>query len=300
LILRAMVPSLGSSVLNLAVDPSVDQAVVEYLEQHADVVLYDTEDQLLKRVRAMDDVFGIQQTGDRFGIVREGNETEGMEVILKQVLNAYANQDIELPAEIRISDIGWKLPPLKQFGGSLLVVFVSFFGGMIIMMNIVEEKQSNTLSAINVTSVSRPEYVVGKGLLGFVIPIFHSFVVLLIMGFTGLNFAMVTMVVISIALISVIVGFMIGVLNDNVISAASSMKALFVPILASVFGGIYLADKWQPLLYWSPFYWAYDSMNRIILGEATWFHIVRNSGIILALTAVVFAFLSKRIARGLN
>lgn len=301
LILRGLIPSVGANVLQMAVDPSVEPAVVEYLETIGKVEKIADGEDLEKRVRATDDVFGLRRAGERgFEIVKEGNEQEGMDEIFELVLDAYNNQDMALPMDAKVSDIGWKMPPLKQFGASVLVVFMSVFGGMVILINLVEEKKDNTLSAMNVAPVSRAAFVIGKGLLGVVIPVIHAFGVLMILGFEGLNYGMVTVAVLSIALISVLIGFVIGVMNDNVISAASSMKALFVPILASIMGAIFLADKWHPLLYWSPFYWAFDSMNRIVLLEATWGVVLRNTGIVLAITAAVFALLSRRIARGLN
>jgi len=302
LILRGLIPSVGANVLQMAVDPGVEPAVVEYLETIGKVEVLEADGEALeRRVRATDDVFGLRRAGERgFEIVKEGNEQEGMDEIFELVLDAYVNQDLDLPMDALVSDIGWKLPPLKQFGASVLVVFMSVFGGMVILINLVEEKQDNTLSAMNVAPVSRTAFVIGKGLLGVVIPVIHAFGVLLILGFEGLNYGMVTVAIFSVALISVLIGFVIGVMNDNVISAASSMKVLFVPILASIMGAIFLADKWHLLLYWSPFYWAFDSMNRIVLLEATWGVILRNTGIVLAITAVVFALLSRRIARGLN
>ena len=301
LILRALIPSVGESVLHMAVDPSIEPAVVEYLQTLGKVEQVSEGPALEKRVRATDDVFGLRRgTDGGFEILREGNEQEGMDEIFQLALDAYINQDLSMPMVAEVSDIGWKLPPLKQYGASVLVVFMSVFGGMVILINLVEEKKENTLAAMNVSPVTRSAFVTGKGLLGVIIPVIHAVGVLLILGFEGLNYGMVALAVVSVALISVLIGFIIGVMNDNVISAASSMKALFVPILASIMGAIFLADKWHPLLYWSPFYWAFDSMNLIVLKEATWGVILRNTGIVLAITAAAFGLLSKRIARGLN
>jgi ABC-2 type transport system permease protein len=107
---------------------------------------------------------------------------------------------------ISFSDIGWTLSPLARYGGNILLVFTSVFGGMIVMLNLVEEKQEKTLAAVNVAAISRLEYIIGKGLLGFVIPIIHAWLILLIMGYEGIQYAMVTLVILSIALISLIMG----------------------------------------------------------------------------------------------
>ncbi len=330
LILKMLIPTAGSTTINIAVDKSIEQSMVDYLKDFGRVEVFDDVDATKKRVQDTDDVFGLirgtsgysnndknsniskdsntnegSNTGkynntSEYTILQQGNESEGTVKILEYIVNSYENKDMEMPIEIKISDVGWKLSPLKQYGANLMVIFMSVLGGMIILINIVEEKQYNTLSAVNVSPITRAEFVIGKGLLGFVLPIIDAFAILGILGFPGINYGMVTVVVISIAIISIIIGFVIGVMNDNPLSAISSMKTIFMPLLVSVFGGIYLKEKWLFLLYWFPFYWAYDAMNSILLKEATWNHVLTNCGIIVLITMFVFILLGKRIKRGLN
>lgn len=300
LILKMLIPAAGTTTINVAVDKSIDQSTVTYLGDFGRVEVLSNIGSVKKRVQDTDDIFGLVKSENGYHIFQQGNEMNETVKILDYIVNSYENQSFKIPIEVKISDIGWKLSPLKQYGASFIVIFMSVLGGMIILLNIVEEKQYNTLAAVNVSPIGRAEFVIGKGLLGFVIPIIHAFGILGILHFPDINYWMVAAVTISIALISVIVGFVIGVMNDNPISAISSMKMLFIPILASIFGGIYLSKKWLFVLYWSPFYWAYDAMNDILLQEATWNHVLANCGIIVIITGVVFILLSKRIQRGLN
>lgn len=300
LVLKALVPNVGATTIKIAVDNTIDQPMVDYLKDYAQVeVLYDTNE-IEKRILKTDDIFGLQKKDEKYKIIQQGNEKQGGLEIVEFIVNDYENKGINLPIDVKISDMGWKLSPLKQQGSNLLIIFISLFGGMIILLNLVEEKMDNTISAMNVSAVSKVEYIIGKGLLGFIIPLIGTFGSIFILGFEGINYGMIAMISLNISLISIIIGFSVGVVNNEPISAISSMKMIFLPVLASVFGGMFLAEKWHFLLYWSPFYWAYRALDAIILNQATWGLVLQSSGIIILITALVFAALSKRIRQGLR
>ena len=298
-ILKALTASNDIISLNVVMDPSVPSQMEEYLGQYGKVERVDSREEMDERVTKTDDYLGVFWEGESYTIVQQGNEQDLGEV-LEFVINSMEIRNLDIPAEVRISDVGWTLSPMKQYGGSLLVIFMSVMGGMVIVLNLIEEKTSNTLAAMNVSPVTRKEYVMGKSFIGFVVPIFHVIATLLILDYGDIDILKVIVVTLSIAVISVLIGFLIGVTNDDMMGGIASMKAVFTPVLASVFGAIFLSAKWQFLLYWSPFYWAFRSMDAIILKQATWGGIMINTAIILALTGIVFLLLNKRIREGLN
>jgi ABC-2 type transport system permease protein len=301
LMMKAFVPTAGNTVLNTAVPETASYELVEFLEEYGRVELADDRAAIIDRVRDTDDLIGVVQSDESgLEIIAAGNEMAGTVEMVEAVLLRWQNPDVELPIDLSMSDMGWRLSPLARYGSSFLVVFMSVFGGMIVMLNLVEEKQYNTLAAINVSAIRRWEYVVGKALLGLVTPVIHAFAVLLIMGFNQINYLQVALVTVAIALISMITGFVIGVYQSEPIGAVASMKIMFLPIMASVFGGIFLADKWHPLLYWSPFYWAYRSIDSIIMQQAKWGQLWLNNLIILFITLIVFGLMYKRIQRGMR
>lgn len=321
LVLKAFIPAAGDTLINVAVPKGTDPSFVQMLKEHGTVEILEDRDSIIKRVSMTDDIFGLiltdaiepaelaeqsDQVDDstlmrqNIEIIAGGNELPGMLDLVKAVVLVWQNPEADIMAEVVISDVGWELSPLARFGSSFLVVFMSVFGGIIVMLNLVEEKQYKTLAAVNVTAIRRWEYVVGKSLLGLVIPVIHAFAVLLILGFARVNYLQVAAVTVAIALISMIIGFVIGVYQSEPIGAVASMKIMFMPILGSIFGGIFLADKWHPFLYWSPFYWAFQSIDSIVLQQAGWTQIWRNNAIILVITLLVFLLMQKRIRRGMT
>lgn len=300
-LLKIFIPSVGSTVINVALPKSAEPAFVEFVERYGEVELLEDRDAIVKRVKATDDLFGIVPQADGgYELIAAGNELTGTSEMVQSVLIAWQNPDLEPPVELKISDMGWELSLLARFGTNFLVVFMSVFGGMIVMLNLVEEKQYNTMAAINVSAIRRWEYVLGKALPGLILPILHAFAVLVIMGFTEVDYLQVAVVAFAIALISMIIGFVVGVYQSEPIGAVASMKILFLPIMASVFGAIFLPEKWQPVLYWSPFYWAYRSVDDIVLQQAAWSDIWLHNLIIIAITALVFALMHKRIKQGMR
>ncbi|HCX65435.1 MAG TPA: hypothetical protein DHN33_09520 [Eubacteriaceae bacterium] len=299
-ILRLFIPGVESSNLHFVALEQLPQADQTHIEQYATIEYVENVDQLEERVSRIDDVIGITKESNEFQIVQQGNEQEGLLQTTGYVLQSVDESFEDVPIELSFSEIGWEFSPAKLQGGNALIILSTILGGMLILLNLVEEKMNNTISAVHVSTVSKAQFVLGKGIMGYLMSIYGAVAAVLILGFDGINYGMLTVTVLSLACISVIIGFSIGVVNDEPIAAIAGMKITFVPVIASIFGAIYLPQAWQVVLYWSPFYWAYDSIVALLLNEATWQQILTNSAIILAITALVFLGLRKRITQGLR
>ncbi len=300
LIFRLVVPGVSDTNLNLVMKHGEDQQLVSYLDDFAKIEYVDSLEDIEERVLRMDDVFGVMTVDEKVEVITQGNERREMIDALKLLINRHCHSDVEVPINIMISDVGWGESPLKIEGANILILFTSVFGGMLILLNMVDEKMSNTLSSINVSTISRFEFVVGKSILGFILPIVGSIGALLILEFETINIAHLVITLLSIGLTSVVIGFAIGVYNDEPIAAIASMKGVFIPLILSVAGAIYLSDQLQVLLFWSPFYWAYQNINAILLNESSTYLIFRNSFNIFIISLAVFAILRKRIIRGFD
>ena len=298
-ILRFFIPAASSVSINFAVVEGTKSELTEFLKDYGNVEILKDEKALEERILQNDDIIGISDK-DGYSIIAQGNEAEGIVEMGEGLLLIYENPEMDLPVEVSFDDIGWNISPLSLYGATLLIVMFSFIAGIVIAFNVVEDKQYSTLNAINVSPITKFQYVTGKSILGFIIPLIQMYVVLLILDVFYVNKLMMTVIVLVSSLIGVILGFLNGVINKDTLSAVSSMKASAFPMLLGLLGGMLLNEKWHPLLYWNPYYWSYISIDKIIRTEATWTDVLISSFAIILITAIVFVFIRKRIMKGLN
>jgi len=158
----------------------------------------------------------------------------------------------------------------------------------------------NTVSAMNVTPISRKGWIIGKAMIGMLMPLLGCYAMVLITGFSYINFLQLTIMVVLATLMSVIIGFIQGINNDDIMSAAASTKMLFFPLIASIAAIEFMAEKWQPFFWWSPFYWIYKGNDLVLSDIGKWPLLLLYAGIVLVITVAIYFFLAPKIRKGLE
>ena len=299
-LINLFAPGINDTTINLALVEGENEKQVEYLEQFAKVELFENEDKIRERVEKRDAVIGIIAENDGYFIMTQGNEAKEV-VDYAKLLNSFYELDIKIEdSNSELIEFGRTVPPLKKTLVNVSLLFISILGGMLIALNIVEEKVDNTLSAINLTPTSRMTFVLGKSAMGIFFSVFGSIALIFITGFGGINILQLLLVILITSLLSILVGFIQGLTNKDIISAASSIKLLFLPLIAGVLAIEMLGDKWQKFFYWNPFYFAYKGNDLILSQSGTWSQVLIYSGLVLLLSGVVYVFLAPKIRKGLE
>lgn len=182
-----------------------------------------------------------------------------------------------------------------------MAVMALVLGGMIISLNIIEEKkEAMTFAALNSTPLSRIEFITGKSLAGSIIAVLQIVAIFFIFGYSHVNFLQVLFIAIVGLSVVIIMGFVLGLVSPNQMAAAANMKVLFLPISITIIGAVMLPSSKHFLLWWSPFYWVYDGMTKIINDSATWGGLLIDALGVTVITVIVYLMFRKKISQNLQ
>ena len=293
-------PGIHDTTIQVAMIDGDDNGRVSYFNQFAHVQLLDDRKALEKRVLERDNTIGITADDDGMVLLAEGNEPEEVIDYAKLVNYLYDSGTAADSSQVDIVEFGRTITPIKKIMVNALLLMISVMSGMLIALNIIEEKTDRTISAVHVTPVSRWTFIFGKSLIGVVFSLVVSVGCLLITGFGQINLAQMILVIISLTALSVIIGFIQGINGTDVMEAAGSVKLMFLPLAGSIIGYELLAEKWHPFFYWSPFFWAYRANDLILSQDGNWLQMLLFVGAILAICIVIFILLAPRIHKGLQ
>jgi hypothetical protein len=300
IVINLISPSVNEISVNFVFLENENSEMVRYFEDYAGVEKVKTKEDLIERVNKRDDIFGIVSDEEGSYILAQGNEQKGT-VEFARILKTYYEMGVDIEdSNAEIIDFGKTVSPMKKMFVNIAILLNTVLGGMIIGLNIVEEKSDNTISAINITPVSKFEFILGKSMIGLIMPIFGSIVILLLTGYTDINFGQVILTVIASSFISMLIGFIQGLTSDDVMSAAAGIKVLFLPMMAGVAAKEFLSEAWQRLFYWVPFYWTYTANDEILSYTSTWMNIFIYSMIVIGISVIVYFILAPKIRKRLE
>ncbi len=296
--LRFFIPGVNAVSFQFALDEKLNNQAIDAFKKYGKVELLKGRADIENRVDKIDDITGITQNEEgQYVVILEGNEKEGTKYIALQILNRLEGRTAGMA--VSFSDIGTRMSPVAVYGAGAVVIMAIILSGMVIGLNIVEEKESQTISALRVSPMGRMEFILGKSLMGVVLPVAETMIILWVLGVTGIDYGMVLVMTAASSLVAVIMGFLMGVMSSNQITAIANMKFLMLIVSASFIGAVVLPQNLHVFLYWSPIYWSTIGLTKIVTNSAAWGEIAGYTLWIIALSVLVFLIFRKKIARGL-
>ena len=226
IIFRFFIPSVNAVTYKFALDRKLGDSVIEEYKKYGDVEVLEGRDSIEDRVNKVDDIAGITIDGEgNYVVILEGNENDSLRFVSAQIAGEMGRED-KSDYGFVFSNIGSKMSPLRIFGAIAMIIMAITLGGMTIGLNIIEEKDTGTISALTASPMNRAEFIAGKSVIGVVLPIIHTFIILWILGITGANPLMIIVMTLVSSLLTIVLGFLIGVMSGNQIAGIANMKIL--------------------------------------------------------------------------
>ena len=298
--IRLFSPGISDSTVKIAMLESESRETIEYMEEIAQVELFENKDDLEKRVLKRDDVPALILKDGKTQIITEGNEDYQTIESVKTVAALYEVGSVPEDTTAKIYDFGKTVPQVRTMLTNVLIQLIIMLAGMIIALSVVDEKISNTISAVRVSSVTLTQFILGKCALGSISAFLSIFICLMILGYTKISFLQLFLIALCTMVLASAVGLLQGVISSDIIEAAAGVKLVMIPLVAAVLVYQLCSDKWQWTMWWNPFYWSYKAGDKVLSGIAGWGEVILWSGLVLVLSVLVCFLFHKKIDEGLK
>lgn len=284
---RIFLPTVGAVSINLVATEATAARIGEELAAYSHFETVRDEPALEQRVLALDEAVGVVIDEDGgYGVVLEGNESEASREMALIALNRIASGQ-PLP-DAPIVEVGTERVPYREWIGAFLALTALFFGAMVMGFHIVEDKETGVIRAMGVSPLNRRTYIVARSVWVVLLAQVTVFAGLLAVGVTGFNAGQVAVIALAGAVIGVLFGFLMGATSPNQIAAFAFVKIGFLPLILPAAAALLVPERWQPVLYWAPTYWAFEAFRRVLIDGAGWASLWGPLAWVLGLT-VVFA-----------
>lgn len=300
LMIQICSPGISDSAVKVAMLKNEDPDLIHYIDNIAHIELFDCREDMEKRILKRDDVTGLLSDKTHCIIVTEGNEDYEIIDTVKTIAALYEAGSVKEDTTASISSFGKTVPKIRTVLTATLIELIIMLSGMIIAVSMVDEKSSNTISAVRVSPVRFLEFILGKCSFGVITGLVSILLCLTILGYTHVNFGMILLISISIMILSGAAGLLQGVISSDVIEAAAGMKLMLIPMAAAILIYQLCSEKWQWTMYWNPFYWAFKSIDKVLSNTADWMEVSLWTGLILAISILFCIALRRKINHGLK
>jgi len=295
LAVRFFFPSVEASGQNFAVEQNVGQSIIVSLEKYGQVEVYPNAQEVQSRIERNDSVPGVVISDGQVSLLLEGNEplsvVRNAQAIIGKVL---AGQNL---VSVTQRHVGGERSLLYEYLVIGLMMMSIFLGAMIPGFNLIHEKETKAVRALNVSPLTTADYVAARGFLATLISVVTvSSASLILMG-TSINYAHLIIGLLLSGLLTTLLALMVGVMADNQITAIAVLKVstplyMFIPFIS-----LFVPAKFKPLFYPLPNYWQLQMLRSIYIGEGSYWP---AAGLTLATSVILFLMLLPALKRKLR
>ena len=259
--------AVNQTTVKLAVDNTLDSALVERLERVAEVERFPDTARMEARVLSADAVAGVTMQNGLVTAAFEGNEGTNVKTSVEKVIGlalnappngvAYQSETVEAKGGLAYT--------LSMISMLLMSLFI---GGATVGLSIVDERESGAIRAIAVSPTRLSGYVVSKLAPALILGLLGIGAAALIIG-KAEQVPRYLLLALSSVLVSGMMTFALGSFANNQIAAIGVLKILVPLSMILPVSAMFVPDQWQFFYYLLPMYWQYRALSAVLAG-APW------------------------------
>jgi ABC-2 type transport system permease protein len=255
---------MEGTVLTVAMDERIPAPIIEEFKTYMDVKLFSDEKEVRDRVMRVDDVPGIFLSEDGgYTVIAEGNEdpeiVEAATIVLQKIVTG--SEGIEIAFNQLRDDRTY----FREYVTMVLILLVALMSGWIEGFNIVEERATKAINAVSVSPTSLTEYMLSKMVFVMLHTVATVIIVSLILVGVDVSYVNLVIAMVFSVPIGILLGFVLGALTDNQISAMGIGK-FFTPIFLTIpIVSIFVDKSWHWLFFIFPPYWMFVTLENIYM-----------------------------------
>lgn len=283
LALKIFFPSFETGGQNIAAEQSLGQELIASLEQYGKVEVMDSADAVRDRVSRPDALPGVITKSGKPVLIFEGNEPE--EIVHSYTImleRALAGADL---LTLEHKNVGSNRSLLYEYLIISILMMTIFLGAVVPGFNLIHEKDTKAVRALNISPMTIVDYVAARGLLAVAIGLVTVVLVSLIMVGTGINYPHLVLGLLVSSLLTTLLTLLVGTFADNQITAIAVLKIIMPLYLAVPIISMFLPEKVQYAFWILPNYWQFQMLKAIFIGEG---HSFWLSAVLTLTLSVVF------------
>ncbi len=289
---RLLLPAFQDTVPTVAVDPAVPPAILERLEDYADVVAVDSAAEVERRVLQNDDVAGLRPADANgpsaadatsgnagssgaaggagaatYELVLQGNESPESRELFQTIAAAVFGHIQPVPVNFEV--LADSEDNFTAYATLIMVLVATLLGGMIAGFNIVDDRNTGAVNALAVSPLRLRDYLASRAMFCMLFAVAAGLVVTLIVLGGGVPLGSLVVALIIGTPLVVIIGYAMGLIAKDQIAAIGLGKILIPVYMVPATIPIFIPQSWHPIFYPFPNYWYFVAFENIFIGSST-------------------------------
>lgn len=261
-LLRLFLPSMEQLEVTIAIEESVPVEVREQLQAFGRLELHNSRESLQNRVQGLDDVPGIYVEDGKYIVLLEGNETAYIKKLTGLVLD-YVLKGAEF-VDMDFRNRGVTRSQVRELTAIILAFSSLQIGGLAIGLNVVNERETRTIRAMAVSPINTLEYVVGKSILALLVGLGLGLACTFVFVGSEANYGALAIAIMAGSPLALLIGFVMGVIANNQITAIAVVKGLFLFIIGIPLAAQFLPERLLWVAYLFPNYWVFSALQNVL------------------------------------